>query len=346
MAFKLAQFGSDSSNVKSILGGVNYYRYYNKDNNTLTAPGYFPSDLGLEVGDRIHVVPATKTDPDEIYVVNTIVNGVITVKQIDTDGAVDSVNGKTGNVVLGANDVLPTQTDNSGKFLTTNGTDASWASVDALPSQTGNSGKFLTTNGTDASWATVGGLPSQTGNTGKFLTTDGTDASWSDKPLVNKATNSGSMQVTLDSINTNVSLTGNVIIGSRISYNDSGALSNTAIGTGLGIREKSNVLVGNSCRITGGTGNSIAIGAGARVGATGAIQLGSEGTNDEAGTFKVSLLTNNTPGHYNNVNYKLLDYDGTIPADRLASTTGLADGNYRLRLTMASGVPTLSWVAE
>ena len=37
---------------------------------------------------------------------------------------------------------------------------------------------------------------------------------------------------------------------------------------------------------------------------------------------------------------------GTISADRLASTTGLADGNYKLRLTMASGVPTLSWVAE
>lgn len=30
----------------------------------------------------------------------------------------------------------------------------------------------------------------------------------------------------------------------------------------------------------------------------------------------------------------------------LPSTTGLADGNYRLRLVMASGVPTLEWVAE
>lgn len=126
MAFEISRFGSDSSNVKSILGGVNYYRYFNKDNNTLTTPGYFPSDLGLEVGDRIHVVPATKTDPDEVYVVSTIVNGVITMKQIDTDGAVDSVNGKTGNVVLGANDVLPTQTDNAGKFLKTDGTDVSW----------------------------------------------------------------------------------------------------------------------------------------------------------------------------------------------------------------------------
>lgn len=48
----------------------------------------------------------------------------------------------------------------------------------ALPSQTGNSGKYLTTNGTIASWATVDSLPSQSGNTGKYLTTNGTIASW------------------------------------------------------------------------------------------------------------------------------------------------------------------------
>jgi hypothetical protein len=51
--------------------------------------------------------------------------------------------------------VIPSQTSNSGKYLTTNGSAASWASVDALPSQTSNSGKYLTTNGTTASWATI-----------------------------------------------------------------------------------------------------------------------------------------------------------------------------------------------
>jgi hypothetical protein len=51
----------------------------------------------------------------------------------------------------------------------------------SLPSQTGNSGKFLTTDGTDESWGTVSSysLPSQTGNAGKLLTTDGTSDSWS-----------------------------------------------------------------------------------------------------------------------------------------------------------------------
>lgn len=42
----------------------------------------------------------------------------------DTKGQVTSVNGQTGDVVL---DLLPSQTGQSGKFLTTDGTDASWS---------------------------------------------------------------------------------------------------------------------------------------------------------------------------------------------------------------------------
>ena len=57
----------------------------------------------------------------------------------------------SGNITI---DSLPTQTGNSGKFLTTDGSSASWATVDALPSQTGQSGKVLGTNGTTASWET------------------------------------------------------------------------------------------------------------------------------------------------------------------------------------------------
>lgn len=52
-------------------------------------------------------------------------------------------------------DFLPSQTSNSGKFLTTDGTSAAWDSVDALPSQTGNNGKYLTTSGTSASWSSI-----------------------------------------------------------------------------------------------------------------------------------------------------------------------------------------------
>jgi hypothetical protein len=54
---------------------------------------------------------------------------------------------------LAAKAVYPTQTSNSGKYLTTDGSTTSWATVDALPSQSGNTGKYLTTNGSAASWA-------------------------------------------------------------------------------------------------------------------------------------------------------------------------------------------------
>jgi hypothetical protein len=58
--------------------------------------------------------------------------------------------------------VVPSQTGNSGKYLTTDGSTSSWGAVNALPSQTGNSGKYLTTNGTAASWATITTDPTPT----------------------------------------------------------------------------------------------------------------------------------------------------------------------------------------
>jgi hypothetical protein len=56
---------------------------------------------------------------------------------------------------LDAKAVYPVQTSQSGKYLTTDGTSTSWATVDALPAQANNSGYYLTTNGTAASWAAL-----------------------------------------------------------------------------------------------------------------------------------------------------------------------------------------------
>jgi hypothetical protein len=58
--------------------------------------------------------------------------------------------------------VVPSQTGNTGKYLTTNGTVSSWGAVDALPSQTGNAGEYLTTDGTTASWAAITTDPTPT----------------------------------------------------------------------------------------------------------------------------------------------------------------------------------------
>ena len=78
-----------------------------------------------------------------------------------------SINGTTipSSKTLVATDsttyVVPSQTGNSGKYLTTDGTTSSWGAVEALPSQTSNSGKFLTTDGSTASWAVVAGSLAQ-----------------------------------------------------------------------------------------------------------------------------------------------------------------------------------------
>lgn len=85
---------------------------------------------------------------------NTISNVSLT---SGVTGTLPIANGGTGQTTAAdaINALVPTQTSNSGKYLTTNGTAVSWGTVDALPSQTGNSGKYLTTNGTSASWAAI-----------------------------------------------------------------------------------------------------------------------------------------------------------------------------------------------
>jgi hypothetical protein len=89
---------------------------------------------------------------------------------------------------------LPSQTGNSGKFVTTDGTNASWA--DVFPTLSGNAGKFLYTDGSTVSWNSVPNeLPSQTGNANKFLKTDGTSPSWAD-PLPSQTSQNGKFLVT------------------------------------------------------------------------------------------------------------------------------------------------------
>ena len=51
---------------------------------------------------------------------------------------------------------FPNDDGSASQYLQTNGSGVlSWAGVDALPTQTSNSGKFLTTNGSAASWAVL-----------------------------------------------------------------------------------------------------------------------------------------------------------------------------------------------
>lgn len=212
-----------------------------------------------------------------------------------------------------------------------------------LPSQTGNSGKFLTTDGTDASWATVNALPDPTGYSSRYLTNDGSTIFWSNYiPLTNQANRNASLtdSVFVNPFGSTPSNLGNYSVGLGTSNDIQGDYAvGVGIGAIIGMWANCSIAIGNRSETGGSCSASIAIGYKAKISSLAqyAIQLG-QGTNATSNTLSVGLSDSN--------NYRLLNSDGTIPAARLASTTGLADGNYRLRLTMSNGTPTLSWVAE
>lgn len=191
----------------------------------------------------------------------------------------------------------------------------------------------ITYSWTEVSMGGGSGLPDQTGQSGKFLTTDGTAASWSDKPLVNTATGNYSMCV--GQTGSSASGTYSLAVGSLANS----AQRSVAIGSGARTTANYTTAIGDQAGCYGGQG-SVAIGSVARANAANAIQIAATNNvsvNSDANTMKVANA---------NGNFEMMDANGNLPADRLASTTGLADGNYRLRLTMTNGVPTLSWVAE
>ena len=100
---------------------------------------------------------------DSAVTANALANSSVTTNKI-ADGAVTAVK-------LAAGAAVPSQSGQSGKFLTTDGTNASWSTVDALPAQATNSGKYLTTNGTSASWVTLTTTPDPNSITANMLNT-------------------------------------------------------------------------------------------------------------------------------------------------------------------------------
>lgn len=86
MGFKLDNFGTEVANAKGILGGICYYRYRNEEGDDLTRPGYFPALLGLNVGDRIFVIPQDASNADDLYVVTSIANRTVEVEKVSSGG--------------------------------------------------------------------------------------------------------------------------------------------------------------------------------------------------------------------------------------------------------------------
>lgn len=231
-------------------------------------------------------------------------------KDTDTKGQVTSVNGQTGAVTV---DTLPSQTGNAGKFLTTDGTDASWSDKPLVNTATG----------TDS--LTILGTPS-TSNLGSINIGSGSSTTGVGIAIGKNATG------------------GAIAIGSGAncggySYLAIGRQANAGNAYGTAIGESSQA-TGNSAMAIGyGTqataSTSLAIGGAAKSTAAYAIQIGGVNmTNNEANTIKIGL--GNSPTQ----NYKLLDSDGTIPSDRLIH----AINKYSTMPTAGAG--NLGWIVQ
>ena len=127
---------------------------------------------------------ATKGYVDTVTVAPSNLTGPIT--SVGAATAVAAQTGTGSTFVMQSSPTLTTPVLGVATATSINGTSipssktlvATDSTAYVVPSQTGNSGKYLTTDGTTSSWGTVNALPSQTGNTGKYLTTDGSTASW------------------------------------------------------------------------------------------------------------------------------------------------------------------------
>jgi hypothetical protein len=225
--------------------------------------------------------------------------------------ALPVANGGTGQTTANAalNGLLPSQSGQSGKVLSTNGTDTTWTAVGGTGTVTSvgiSAPAFLTVSGspvtasgtlalsysgtalpvanggtgqTTATAAFDGLAPSQTGNSGKYLTTNGSTTSW--------ATVSGTGTVT----SVAQSFTGGIVSVAGSPITTSGTLALTVAGTSGGVPYFSGTNTWASSAVL--TNNALMIGGGAGFApatiATGTGVVGALGTNvGSAGAFVVN----------------------------------------------------------
>ena len=155
--------GNDASAIVSIDGVRQHTTAYGISDTTLTFTGAPPTGSAIEVVilavEAIIGVPSPNTvgisqldlsDGTNGQVLKTNGSGVLSFGD-DTDTVYSHPTGD-GNLHVPA-----TSTSNDGKFLKAGSSagSLSWATVDALPTQAGNAGKYLTTDASNASWATL-----------------------------------------------------------------------------------------------------------------------------------------------------------------------------------------------
>ena len=92
----------------------------------------------------------TAATPNSVKTAYDLANAAVAKSVVTTKGDLIAATGSAAVTRLGVG--------TNGQYLKADSTTTSgltWSTVDALPSQTGNSGKYLTTNGTSASWASI-----------------------------------------------------------------------------------------------------------------------------------------------------------------------------------------------
>lgn len=195
----------------------------------------------------------------------------------------------------------------------------SWTQVDvqpapeALPDQTGQSGKFLTTDGTDASWGTVNALQNLATTNYSLVATGGNFSAGESRQTTYGYEASSEYCGAAYGYQAVATKSGQAFGASAVAYDSSYDQPSLAVGKNAragtsGARVQFATAVGTN---TFATNNACAIGAEADASARYSMQLG-KGTNLEQGTLCFGTFYNN-----NWYNYKLLDSDGTIPTARL-----------------------------
>ena len=258
-------------------------------------------------------------------------------------GTLGIVGGGTGATTraAGLNNLLPTQSGQTGKILATDGTDAYW--WQGIPDQTGQANSFLTTDGTNTSWASFPYdvvFPDQTGKAGYILSSNGSVVQWiapeipspvgaPNRVLITNGTNSLWTTLANNMFIVPVATTstiGGIIVGDGLTIDGSGVLStsgnataNTAglvrVGAGLSIDGSGVLSLGSGTGIlpvaNGGTGANNGVEALTNLagGATSGYVLRGNGTNVVLGQLNVAtdvtgvLSANNggTGGSINNL---------------------------------------------
>lgn len=209
---------------------------------------------------------------------------------------------------------FPSQTDNAGKALVTDGNNASWEYTSIIKnisnsSETGLS-QLVINKVTQEEYNEL--LANNQLNENELYITDNNESSDIDTSsfVQNLATDTSSLVI--------MGVDGGKTKATSIGYNTQANDYSTALGahskaTGLGA-----TALGRTSEAT--KTNSIAIGVNAKVSAPGAIALGAQAVNTEEKTFKVSLSTNSDkiPAVDESTGlYTMLTSDGKIPNERL-----------------------------